>query len=227
MAEKKKKKVSRKKRGRRGKGRPTDPKLAVGSDAIVEETCKLLVTTHPSNVTRAAVARAAGVDPSLIRYYFRNRSLLLLAAFEKLTTNYGQFLEEELQNYEPTPRGELCARVSAAFRLTSTYPYYHDLIIEEILPMKEKKAQEYVRDHHNRRIGAYRDIVRRGVADGSFRDVDVDLLFMAIIGMCHFFTKGSRVLQGAKGIDEIDSTLKDEYNDLICDLLIKGLDPRV
>jgi len=46
-------------------------------------------------VGRAAVAREAGVDPSLIRYYFKNRSLLLLAAFKKLTDEYSGFLREE------------------------------------------------------------------------------------------------------------------------------------
>jgi AcrR family transcriptional regulator len=218
--------AAKRKRTRRGKGRPTDPKLAVGAETIVEETCKLLSQMPPAKVTRAAVARAAGVDPSLIRYYFKNRSLLLLAAFEKLTGEYRQYLAEESEKYDPTPRGQLCARVSALFRLNTTYPYYHDLLIEEIVPMKEKTAQEFFADMQDRRVSAYRDIVNRGVADGSFREVDVELLFMIVIGMCHFFSKGAAVLQGVKHSDTIDPALQNEYHDLICELLIKGLDPQ-
>jgi AcrR family transcriptional regulator len=35
-------------------------------------------------VTRAALARHAGVDPNLIRYYFEDRDSLLLAVIEEI-----------------------------------------------------------------------------------------------------------------------------------------------
>jgi hypothetical protein len=43
-------------------------------------SCELLTQLPPNPITRAEVARNMSVDPSLIRYYFRDRSMLLLAA---------------------------------------------------------------------------------------------------------------------------------------------------
>jgi AcrR family transcriptional regulator len=197
--------------------------MTVGSDAIVDETCKLLAKLPPGKVTRAMVARAAGVDPSLIRYYFKNRSLLLLAAFKKLTDEYSGFLEEESAKYDATPRGQLCARVSALFRLNTTYPYYHDLIIEEIATMEEQEARDFLAELQRDRVGSYRAIVEAGIADGSFRDVDVNLLFMSIVGMCHFFTKGERILRQLQGGANVDDSTREAYHDLVCDVLLNGV----
>ena len=215
--------VPKKRGGRRGKGRPTDPNMAVGSDAIVNETCKLLAKMPPAKVTRAAVARAAGVDPSLIRYYFRNRSLLILAAFKKLTDEYTGFLNEESEKCDGTPHGRLCASVAALFRLSTKYPYYYDLLVDEIAVMKEKEAQDYLQKLQRDHAELHRSIIEAGIADGSFRKMDANLLLIAISGMCHFFSKGALVLEdgGTTG-----SAMRQAYFDLVCDVLLNGLEQR-
>lgn len=218
--------TQKKRRGRkkvRGKGRPSNQDLTVGRDALIDKACELLSTTPPAQLTNAAVAREAGVDPSLIRYYFKTRSALLLAAFVRLTESYAGFLEEESANYEDTPEGQLCARVSALFRLTTTYPYYHDLIIEEIAPMKDPKARKVLSDLTDDRLGMYETIVETGIKEGRFRDIDTRLLFVAIIGMCHFFTKGSRIVKLAMHRDEVDTTLGEEYLNVACEILLNGI----
>jgi len=113
--------------------------------------------------------------------------------------------------------------VSALFRLNTTYPCYHDLIIEEISVMEEKEARDFLDGLQQDRVGSYRSIIRAGIADGSFKDVDVNLLFMSIIGMCHFFTKGSRILQQMQGGRKVDDSTRQAYHDLVCDVLLNGV----
>ena len=78
-------KPHRKKNALRKPGRPpAQGSKRVGSDTIVQEVCELLRDFAPRDVTLLRVAQHAGVDRSLIRYYFKNRSSLLLAAARHL-----------------------------------------------------------------------------------------------------------------------------------------------
>ncbi len=42
----------------------------------------------PHQATVSSIARKAGVDPALVRYYFKNREQLLLAVIENILDNW-------------------------------------------------------------------------------------------------------------------------------------------
>ena len=61
----------------RRKGRPMASARGVGKDVLIEATRALLQELPPAQVTSTAIARKAGADPALVRYYFGNRENLL------------------------------------------------------------------------------------------------------------------------------------------------------
>ncbi|MEQ5807821.1 TetR family transcriptional regulator [Alteromonas sp. NFXS44] len=211
---------------RRGKGRPVGGQLEIGRDILIETTCKLLSELPPKNVTRVKVAEEVGVDPSLIRYYFKNRSALLLAAFERLTSEYNSMLKKEKSNFDSSPEGQLRSRVSALFRLISTYPHYHRLIIEEIAPMDTPESRKALQELTGNRLVTYGKIIQDGVEANEFRQVDTGLLFIAIIGMANFFTSGEEVVKIALNKDSLDEEAASDYQSFICDMLLNGLKVR-
>lgn len=109
---------------RRRIGRPALGKATVGRDALIAKTCELLARMPPSRVTRAEVARAMKVDPSLIRYYFRDRSTLLLAAVERLSAEFIRTVERNTDQSDATPAGQLCARASSQLLHELHYPFF-------------------------------------------------------------------------------------------------------
>src|SRR4051812_40195136 len=58
------------------KGRPRLDEMDDKRAAIIRSTRALMKTIKPASITRDAVARHAGVDPALIRYYFGDRAAL-------------------------------------------------------------------------------------------------------------------------------------------------------
>lgn len=208
---------------KRKKGRPSASKSMVGKEILIEITCELLSKLPPQAVTRVEVAKSAGVDPSLIRYYFKNRSALILAAFEQLTNEYNNLLTVESAHFDNSPEGRLRSRVSAIFRLVKTYPHYHRLLIEEIAPMNTPESNEILSKLTQNRVDAYRNILTSGVEENVFKEVDVPLTFIAIIGMANFFTSGAEVVKIATGKEVIDDALAEQYQNLICDILLNGL----
>ena len=212
-------------RKRRAIGRPrAGGAHAVGREALIATACELLTSLPPSQVTRARVAEAQNVDPSLIRYYFRDRSTLLLAAFQRLTTDYLTMADDDARiKHSATPEESLRARVVALLRLNYKYPYFHQLIVDEIANMDVPEAREQLQRLNDRGLAGYADILHEGVKDGSLRELDTGLLFISIIGMTHFFVSGSQIVKTVIGKRHYDEKLMETYGQFICDLLLHGV----
>jgi AcrR family transcriptional regulator len=223
----KKKNPARTRRGvsRRGIGRPAAGPHAVGREALIARTCELLTQLPPNRITRAEVARHMGVDPSLIRYYFRDRSMLLLAAVEKLTEQFSQILEQEQQQAGPGPENALRARISALLRFEITYPFFHRLLIDEFVNLSAPAATRFLQELTSNAIGGYAALLETGRTAGVFRRSDAPFLFLIVVGMCEFFVNGMPILRLAlgKGFDE--RTASARYREFICEFVLNGLRP--
>lgn len=210
----------------RGIGRPRAGSVqAVGREALITQACDMLTRLPASQVTRAALARSVGVDASLIRYYFRNRAALLLAAVERLTRRFVTDVEGE---QHPTGAGGevqelLRARLISLLRLNFHYPHFHNLIVDELATMSSGTAKKLLQRLTQRGLDSYGSIVHAGVRDGSLRDVDIRFLFIAIIGMTHFFTSGAAIVRIAMREEAYGKGLMEQYGTFLFDVLLNGL----
>jgi AcrR family transcriptional regulator len=195
----------------------------VGREALIDRTCELLMQLPPNRITRAEVARQMGVDPSLIRYYFRDRSLLLLAAVEKLTADFSRMREREMQHEDPGPEGRLRARVSALLKFEITYPFFHRLLIDEFVNLDSPGAARFMHELTTTALAGYGSILEAGAREGVLRRADSAFLFLAVIGMCEFFVNGMPILRIALGKSFDERALSERYREFICDLLLNGL----
>lgn len=211
---------------RRRIGRPALGKSTVGREALIAKTCELLARMPPSRVTRAEVARAMKVDPSLIRYYFRDRSTLLLAAVEQLAAEFMRTVERNTDQSDATPAGQLCARASSQLLHELHYPFFRQLILDEIGHMRTPAARKVLQQLTERGLTAYSQILEAGAQQGQLRAVDPLFLFIAIIGMSQFFVGSGPIQQlvQPRGLDSGD--LAEQFRQFMCDLLINGLRPR-
>jgi AcrR family transcriptional regulator len=210
-------------RARRGIGRPAAGPQVVGREALIDRTCELLTQLPPNRITRAEVARHMGVDPSLIRYYFRDRSMLLLAAVEKLTAEFSRIREREMQHEDPGPEGRLRARVSALLKFEITYPFFHRLLIDEFVNLDSPGAARFMQELTTTALAGYGSILEAGAKEGVLRRADSAFLFLAVIGMCEFFVNGMPILRIALGKSFDERALSERYREFICDLLLNGL----
>lgn len=215
--------ATRKRAVRRSIGRPASATAAVGRDTLIGAACDLLKTTPPSAITRAALARQTGVDPSLIRYYFKNRDALLIAAAEHLTQEFGKNLDEALKKVNDTPEGKLIARIGTLVDLIADYPYFHRLIVEEILPSNNALARELINQLTRRAASGYAQLLEDGARQKRFRPIDPDLFFGAVIGMCEFQVTARELRSIALGRAIDPAAGKEEYKAFIVDLLINGI----
>jgi TetR/AcrR family transcriptional regulator len=204
-------------------GRPGTESATVGREALIEATCELLKEVAPSKLTRAHVARATGVDPSLIRYYFKNVHLLLIESAKLFNVKYSQKLEKLNNQTVMSPEDRLKVRIGALVDLIAEYPFYQRLIVDEILVSDHPEAKALMEKMTVSGANSYAAIVEEGVVNGQFRVVDAKLLFTSIIGLAEFQTTAHALVNLPKRKSRISDEFRETYKEFICDLLLKGL----
>jgi AcrR family transcriptional regulator len=198
--------------------------LTVGRDMLVNVACNLLKTTQPANITRALLARETGVDPSLIRYYFRNRAALLAAAAMQITEYYAEMLEKASQRSDGSAVSRLRERVRTLINLLAEYPYFDRLITEEIMPSEEPEAREMFRAVTERGTLSYDAILSQGIEQGICDPgIDRTMLFTAVIGMADFYSRGLNVIREANGAGRPEKEIREQYTEFVCDMILNGI----
>jgi TetR/AcrR family transcriptional regulator len=210
----------------RSRGRPKagsqEADTSVGRDALIDATIDLLKDMPPAAITPVVVARAMGVHPSLIRYYFKNRATLLVAVAEKITQQFAQDFDLYTQG-TGSPDSRLAGRIRTMVDLNATYPFFHQLFATEIVGSSDPAARAIITQLTNRGIGAYGSILRAGLGDGSLRAADPGLLYAAIVGMAEFFVSAHRQMEIAQGMPIDEPELREAYKSFVCDLVLNGL----
>lgn len=204
----------------RPQGRPSDSQDVVGREALIHAARRLLERMPPAKVTRAAVARQAGVDPSLIRYYFKDRASLLLAVLDRTVG------ERPLRPHDVltgSAAEALRAYVRGFFAFHTANPFFHRLLIEEIAQSESAAARDAFHRLNHMAIAGLRDILEEGARDGTLNEADPVLLHVAIVGMCEFFFASGVLLEDAlgKGVEPHD--VADRYGELVATLVLNGI----
>jgi TetR/AcrR family transcriptional regulator len=208
-------------RPKRKQGRPQKDKPAVGRDTLIAATRKLMKATPPAQITRLDIARAAGVDPALVRYYFGDKSQLLVAAAMQAA---GEMRERQVVNAAKpgSPSEKIRRRIAVLLETLFEDPSLHHLIIERIIHSKSKPAREL---RHDMVFGTCKElasIIEQGVASGEFRRVNPRHLFLAMIGACSFPMAERALFADLIGEEPTRAHLE-AYAEFVTELFLGGL----
>lgn len=205
---------------KRGKGRPQQAGDAVGRERILEFAADFLRQHSLAELTTAGVAKAAGVDPALVRYYFGTKEGLLTELVSKLTeerTTAGlRFLSDTSPIEERFKR-----RVKAMLDANADNPVYHELLVARIFKRDDPAAQMVLDDLARRAT----HLANKLIADGGLRPVDPAFLHIMLVGACSFFITSRPFVDVLRQKKTTDRTL-DAYAEFVVDVLLQGLRPR-
>jgi TetR/AcrR family transcriptional regulator len=209
-------------RPKRSRGRPRTPEGAVGRDAIVIAATQLLEQLPPHKVPNVLIARKAGVDPALVRYYFGNREELLLAVVEHILSSWAA------QHPHPDlpPVDRLSAHIGNMLEFSCRVRSMQRLMIEGCAEAKSPSVRARVRELNLAPVRAY---ARFFNLEGAEAETSPDPLFLhvAIIGLCEFFAAAQPMILplAPKQLDA--KALAKRYESFIRGLVIDGLRSRV
>jgi len=206
----------------RSKGRPTNGQSAVGAEVLIEATRKLLRTRSPREITRKEIADFAKVDPALIRYYFRDKENLLLAATMQIEREH-RAREHAAVTAAVTPADKLKAKIRVLIEVMVENPHYNQLIQEQIHFGTNKEALQARHEMVGNSVAELKAILAEGAETGELKPIAPEFLHVAMIGMCQLFFNRRPLLEELFQRKVTPQALADDYFEFVSGLILDGI----
>ncbi len=206
---------------KRKRGRPQSGHAKVGQDTIVAAARQLIEKLRPHQVTIALIAREAGVDPALVRYYFKDREQLLLAVVESILADWAAHPASDA-----APAAQLGKHLANMLEFSRSVRSMQRLMVEECAEAKSPSVRARVQELTGLVVQQLAGLLR---ADGKTAERSPDALFLhvAMIGLCEFFAASQAVILplAPKGMSATE--LASRYEKFILDLVLDGVRKRL
>jgi AcrR family transcriptional regulator len=206
---------------KRKRGRPQSGHAKVGQDTIVAAARQLIEKLRPHQVTIALIAREAGVDPALVRYYFKDREQLLLAVVESILADWAAHPASDAP-----PAVQLGKHLANMLEFSRSVRSMQRLMVEECAEAKSPVVRARVQELTGIVVQQLAGLIR---TDGKAAERSPDALFLhvAMIGLCEFFAASQAVILplAPKGMSATE--LASRYEKFILDLVLDGVRKRL
>lgn len=186
-------------------------------------TVELLRTLPPEKLSLTLAAKNAGVHLTLIKYYFADRTRLLIDVARHLTFELGERVRlSELDQSAALERFRI--RIDTMVDFYFLNPFYHRLMLEIIADEKHELAGELINLWISKTLEIYDGIIARGVGDGILRAIEPRFTYLAIMGLCEQFHLGVRLFERVATVPhEPTEQSAVKYKKFLYDLVFYGI----
>ena len=203
-------------------GRPAAQRR-IGKPFLIDKTVELLRQVPPEKLSLSMAARHAGVHLTLFKYYFTDRTRLLVDVARTLAVSLGEGVAAIDTRELPAPE-RLRIRINTMVDFFFLNPFYHRLMMEIVGDETDPLATELIRVWMTTTVDIYRTIIDAGVAEGSLRPIDAYLTFVACMGLCEQYQHAARFVEqtGNGGKRDREETSA-RYKAFVYDLMLNGI----
>jgi AcrR family transcriptional regulator len=201
------------------KGRPAAADSEDSKAKIITAARDLIRSVHPSHVTKADVARHAGVDAALVNYYFGDLDSVWLAVIAETTDSFARHMAGVTGS---TAAERIAAYVNAWLDIFSQDPHFNDLMVRQVFYGSSDQAKMYMARALTR-VRELEQVVLEGVQQGEFREIEPGYLFLSIVGLTEFFVTATPLVRGIFGERASMKRLTEEYRDFVSRLVLDGI----
>jgi len=168
------------------------------------------------------VAERAEVNPALVHYYFGSKESLHQSVFVAVASDVAA-MAQAIQDGGGTATERLRRYVEGFARFVVSHPHRPRLILRDLVdgaPTLKTALAAGLQPVHIRVLAT---IVADGIASGEFRDVDVQLIPITILGMVAQFVVARPLFSVVVGPVEFDQTFADRLGTHTARLLLDGI----
>lgn len=194
----------------------------VARESLLQSAIRLLSERGIGHVSLNDVARDAKLNPALVKYYFGSKEHLFQAVIEQIV---GEWRTEILAAVPERASAEetLRQRARATMYFLRRYPYLTRLIIHQIMTVKSREAKFFIENFARVNFEEQRQILQRGIDDGSFRPVDPKFFFINYMTIGDLYFTARPMLERIFGQKDTDGELFEAFADHTIDMLLQGI----
>jgi len=219
--------LSRRGQQRRGPGRPTE--RDGGRDvreALLEVAGQLFSERGVNEVSLRELARAAGVTPAMVHYYFGDKQGLYEALLERALSRV-LVRVREIVAAEGEDLDEIADLLRVVVGQLSSERWIPSLIIREVIADTGRFRERFIRDFASQIARIVPEVLGRELAAGRLRqDLDLPLTFVSLLGMMAWPFAARPVLERVLGLDFEAGDFPQRFSEHTLRLFLEGARPR-
>jgi TetR/AcrR family transcriptional regulator, fatty acid metabolism regulator protein len=182
---------------------------------LVRATYKVVGRKGYYNFTIKDIAREANLSAGLVHYYFKDKQDLLLNLLKEINSNIKTYLNRAMETAK-NPMEKLIAYMEEAFGLVENEKDYFYVLIDF---WTQANRNPRMRQANIKLFQSYRDecasILREGIAEGSFVNLDVNYTATIIISLIQGTIIQYIIDNNAFSYNEYSSKIKEQIIKMI------------
>ncbi len=195
---------------------------ASAREQLVEAACQIMRDGDVVDLSLSELSLRSGLNSALVKYYFGNKSGLLLALLERDMTNVVKGLRA-LVAKDMAPQDKLRLHIGAVIDTYYAFPYLNRLLMRMIRDSSPNEAKRIANLYLRPISDAYAALIAEGVKAGQFRTLNPQLFYFTVTGAADRFFNARQVLKHCYDTDEVSEELRDEYREHTVELIMRGL----
>jgi len=178
--------------------------------------------TDTLEISFSEIAKIAGVNSALIKYYFGNKEGMMLALLER-DVSKGMAQLSSLMTDTMLPADKMRWHIAGMIRMYFRYPYLNRLILALIRDGEPSRAKKIANAFLKPIVDAHKTFIDEGVKLGHFRDIDPEMFYFTLIGACEQLFSARFALHYGFGFQTITKAVRDKYVEHTTNMLMAGL----
>ncbi|HCN84900.1 MAG TPA: hypothetical protein DIT07_14975, partial [Sphingobacteriaceae bacterium] len=160
-------------------------------DSILDAAEKLFSEIGFDASSTRAIAAKAGVNMAMLSYYFGSKDGLYKAVLERRLGIYEQTFH--ILNDEASSWDQLYTCVDSHAEHALSDHYFQRLIHRELSLQQRSDVTDFITDHISRTTNEVKQIISKGIENGSFRNVDIELTVASIFGTTYYLVNSAHI----------------------------------
>ena len=174
------------------------------------------------DISLSELSLRSGLNSALVKYYFGNKAGLMKALLDRDMAGIVQSVDA-LMAKDMAPDKRLKRHIGAVVDTYYQTPYLNRLLMRLVRDSDDDEAARIAKSYLTPLNKAYDRLIKDGIKEGVFRNVDPQLFYFTVTGAADRFFSARLVLRHCFDTDTLTEELRDRYREHCIDFIMAGI----
>ena len=191
-------------------------------DLLLQTASDIMREGDIVDISLSELSLRSGLNSALVKYYFGNKAGLMKALLDRDMDGIVHEVDALMAKDMP-PEARLRRHIGAVVDTYFKTPYLNRLLMRLVRESDPDEAHRIADSYLTPLSRAYDRLIKDGVKQGVFRDLDPQLFYFTTTGACDRFFSSRLVLKHCYDTETLTEELRDRYREHCIDFIMAGI----